>query len=258
MGAFRTLDAFSLPMRESSAQFFCFVIAIASSSSFASSVQGSDFGVKPMKDADGDLVDLLFLSSRYDLMGVPRISPRLEVDFGYDYGPLWTGSKCEDTEFNLDETYHPPAIRCRGCDKDHNYSIVLIGLDDPGKDPLGPGRKGWGKSPLLHWAISNLNGTRLQKLREYEEIKDDGLEVAEYRHPYPKYGCQRYSLIATQEPMGWTPPAYEAGDEMPRRNWPLQAWIDVHNRRVVVCYRAVVIMLWVDTIHLYFILTYIE
>jgi len=64
-----------------------------------------------MKDADGDLVDLLFLSSRYDLMGVPRISPRLEVDFGYDYGPLWTGSKCEDTEFNLDETYHPPAIR---------------------------------------------------------------------------------------------------------------------------------------------------
>jgi len=98
----------------------------------------------------------------------------------------------------------------------------------------------------------------LQKLREYEEIKDDGLEVAEYRHPYPKYGCQRYSLIATQEPMGWTPPAYEAGDEMPRRNWPLQAWIDVHNRRVVVCYRAVVIMLWVDTIHLYFILTYIE
>jgi len=189
--------------------------------------------VKTLKEPDSDVVDLLFLSSRYDLRGVPRISPRLEVDFGYDYGPLWTGSKCEDTEFDLDETYHPPAIRCRGCDKDHNYSIVLIGLDDPGKDPLGSGRKGWGKSPLLHWAISNLNGTGLQQLREYEEIKDDGLETAEYRHPYPKYGCQRYSLITTQEPRGWTPPKYEADDEMPRRNWPLQAWIDIHKRKIV-------------------------
>jgi len=175
-------------------------------------------------------VDLSFLTVKYGLRGVPTTIPLLEVDYGYDYGPLWTGSVCNSTEFDLDETYHPPAIRCPDCQGDRNHSVILIGLDDPGKDPLG--KKGWGKSPLLHWAISNLNGTKLQDLREYELLVDEGLEIAEYRHPYPKFGCQRYAILITEEPAGWRPPFYEDQNEIPRRNWPVQQWLEVHNKQL--------------------------
>jgi len=174
-------------------------------------------------------VELDFLIDRYGLVGFPTSVPILHVDFGYDYGPLWSGRDCKDTSFDLDETYHPPAVKCPSCSGNKNFSVVLIGLDDPGKDPLG--RKGWGKSPLLHWAISHLKGETLNRLREYDILMEEGKELAEYRHPYPKFGCQRYIMLATEEPDSWKPPDYEF-EEMPRRNWPLQQWADIHNLKI--------------------------
>eukprot|EP00954_Amorphochlora_amoebiformis_P006759 528318-Amorphochlora_amoeboformis.AAC.2 len=130
--------------------------------------------------------------SRYGLTRMPNVVPHFKADFGYDYGPLWAGKKCDDTEYDLDETYHPPSIMCEMCKGGRNHSVVMLGLDDPGKDPMG--KKGWGKSPLLHWAISNLIGSKLHRLLDYETAVSSGTEIAEFRHPYPKFGCQRLKI----------------------------------------------------------------